>query len=158
MGREWVEFLAKEEFHIEETGKLDLYHQTEEKQILSELTIQFLQDLRREFTDCIKVFNTYRGEQRNTIKIYGIQGTQSDFLVFRNSLKLIVALERPGTVSLTFHTLAGGLKSGKKLESDLIEVTLGPFNEGIWKFKNQVVYAQSIVRYYLTEFIRNSIN
>ncbi|MBI2027337.1 MAG: hypothetical protein HYS98_06005 [Deltaproteobacteria bacterium] len=158
MGRDWIQFLAKEEVRIEETGELDLYLQTEEKQLLSELTTQFLQDLRREFSDCIKAFNAYRGEQRNTIKIYGIQGTQSDFLVFRNSLKLIVAFERPGTIGFTFNSLQGGVKSGKKLDSDLIEVNLGPFNEGIWKFKNQVVHLQSIVRYYLTEFIRNSMN
>ena len=158
MVRDWIEFLAKEEVRVEETGEFDLYHQTEEKQVLTELTAQFLQDLRREFSDCIKVFNAHRGEQRNTIKIYGIQGTQSDFLVFRNSLKLIVAFEQPGTISFTFNSLQGGLKSGKKLDCDLIEVNLGPFNEGVWKFKNQVVYAQSIVRYYLTEFIRNSLN
>ncbi|MBI2609403.1 MAG: hypothetical protein HYW47_07400 [Deltaproteobacteria bacterium] len=158
MGREWIEKLAKEEISIEETGEFDLHRRQDEQKLLEELALQFLYDLRREFTTCINSFNTYRGEQRNTIKIYGIQGTESDFLVFRNSLKLIVAKERPGTISLSFTSLRGGLKSANDEGSDYLEAELGPFNDAQWKFKSQPVTAQALVRYYLTEFIKNSLN
>ncbi len=158
MGKDWIERLAKQEVNIEETGQLDLYNKEDERKYIEELTDQFLNDLRRDFTSCINSFNAYRGEQRNTIKIYGIQGTPSDFLVFRNSLKLIVSKERPGTIGLSFTSLRGGLKSARDKAGDYIEMTIGPFNDGIWKFKGSQVTVQSVVRYYLTEFIRNSLN
>ena len=158
MGREWIEKLAKQELQVEETGEVDLHNKDDEKQVLDEATLQFLYDLRKEFTGCINSFNTYRGEARNSIKIYGIQGTQADFLIFRNSLKLIVTKERPGTIAFSFASLRGGLKSAKDEDSDYIELTLGHFNDGVWKFKGQSINSQSLVRYYLTEFIRNSLN
>ena len=158
MSREWIEKLAKQEVQVEETGEVDLYNKDDEKQVLEEITLQFLYDLRREFTACINSFNTYRGEARNSIKIYGIQGTQADFLIFRNSLKLIVTKERPGTIAFSFASLRGGLKSAKDEDSDYIELTLGHFNEGMWKFKGQSISVQGLIRYYLTEFIRNSLN
>ena len=158
MGREWIEKLVKQELQVEESGEVDLYNKDDEKQVLDEATLQFLYDLRKEFTACINSFNTYRGEARNSIKIYGIQGTQADFLVFRNSLKLIVTKERPGTIAFSFASLRGGLKSAKDEDSDYIELTLGHFNDGVWKFKGQSINSQSLVRYYLTEFIRNSLN
>jgi hypothetical protein len=112
---------------------------------------------------------------RQTIKVYGISNTKADFLLFRNSLKLVITFSKPGQIEISFHSISGGLFAPHKMpeknkrlgiprppgeieveSGDFVDIELGPFNEALWNFKGHQVTPTAVVRFYLTEFIKNS--
>ena len=172
---EWLEELAKAELTLEERGEADPFGHLDEERILKDHTISFLKELRTLFQTHATSFNQFRKDTRQTIKVYGIAQTDADFLVFRNNLKLVLTFVKPGQIEISFHTLSGGLftpnkkvppltKTGiprppGKLEDssgDIFDLELGPFNEPTWFFNGTRVEPPSLVRFYLTEFIKNS--
>lgn len=171
----WLEELAKAEISMEQTGKIDAFGHWDEEKILKDHSIDFLNQLRTIFQNYASHFNELRRDSRSTIKIYGISGTEADFLVFRNSVKLLVTYSKPGQLEISFHTLSGGLytPTHRKVGStrnkippppseiegavgDLIHIELGPFNEAYWTFQGIPIAAPALVRFYLTEFVKNS--
>lgn len=175
----WLEDLANAEIALEQTGEMDAFSHLNEEKILKGHTIAFLKDLREIFQQYALSFNQYRKDPRHTIKVYGIAQTEADFLIFRNSLKLVVAYSKPGQTEISFHTLSGGLFAPQKNpipkgktgvmgiphppgsetdQGDLFDIELGPFNEAYWTFNGNRVEACALARFYLTEFIKNSMS
>jgi len=159
---EWIELLAKNELKMEESGEFDLYGSFDQKTILEEQTKGFLRELKRLAQEMATAFNAFRGD-RKAVKVFQISGTEADFMVFRNTLKLIFSFDKPGEVSINFINVRGGLVEEKMNKDDLkngdvIKATLGPFNEGVWQFKDHRVFPHQLVRYYMTEFIKNSVS
>ena len=171
----WLEELANAEVTMEQTGQIDAFGHLQEEKILEDHTFSYLNELRTLFQNYASHFNQTRKDSRQTIKVYGIANTKSDFLVFRNSLKLVVTVSKPGQIEVSFHTLSGGLYAplrkkashgkGKiprppgEIESqqgDFIDLELGPFNEAHRTFQNIPITSNALVRYYLTEFIKTS--
>ena len=171
----WIESLASQEIEMEKTGQMDVFSHLNEEKILEDHAYSFLSDLRELFQRCADHFNQFRKDSRQTIKVYGIANTKADFLVFRNGVKLVVSYSKPGQVEISFHTLSGGLyapmqsrvASGKgkiprppgslaEQVGDLFNVELGPFNEARWTFQGIKTTVPALVRFYLTEFIKNS--
>ncbi len=101
---QWLEELAEAELTMEQTGKMDAFGHMNEEKILKDHTIGFLNLLRTLFQNYATHFNQYRKDSRQTIKVYGISGTEADFLVFRNSLKLVVTYSKPGQQEVSCHT------------------------------------------------------
>lgn len=173
---DWLEELAKSEMMTEQTGQIDPFGHLDYEKILKNQTLFFLAELRNLFQECAIRFNQHRKDPRHSIKVYGIAETEADFLVFRNSLKLVVTYSKPGQIEVSFHTLSGGIYAPPKKavnnvvrggipsppgetglsSGDLIEIELGPFNEAYWNYHGTRVTVPSLVRFYLTEFIKNS--
>ena len=175
MTTEWISDLAQAEIETQETGKIDAFGHLNEEKILNGHTLSFLKELKTVFQSAAQQFNELRQDSRQTIKIYGIAQTEADFLVFRNSLKVVVSYARVGQIEISFHSLSGGLFAPKKItpstgrhavpkppgntddvKGDLLDIELGPFNEAYWTFKGIRVDSSAVVRFYLTEFIKNS--
>jgi hypothetical protein len=173
---DWLEELAKSEMTTEQTGQIDPFGHLDYEKILKNHTLFFLAELRNLFQECAVRFNQHRKDPRHSIKVYGIAETEADFLVFRNSLKLVVTYSKPGQIEVSFHTLSGGIYAPQKKvvdnvvrggiprppgetglpSGDLIEIELGPFNEAHWTYHGARVTLPSLVRFYLTEFVKNS--
>ena len=172
---DWIQELAKAEISVEQTGEMDAFGHLNEEKILNLHTLEFLKELRNCFQNYANHFNQCRKDSRQTVKVYGIAQTEADFLVFRNSLKLVVSFSKPGQIEITFHTLSGGLFAPKKItpaakragiprppgsleaeSGDCLDIELGPFNEAYWTFKGTRIEPSSLARFYLTEFIKNS--
>ncbi|MFC2075099.1 hypothetical protein ACFLRA_02375 [Bdellovibrionota bacterium] len=159
---EWIEKLAKDELKMEESGEFDLYGSMDQTRVLESHTHDFLHQLKSLAQDMANRFNGYRGD-RHSIKVFQISGTPSDFIIFRNHLKLVFANTSPGKIKVSFLTVRGGLyeedlKEGQPKDSDIIFATLGPFNDAVWHYKDHIVTPTSLVRYYITEFIKNSLS
>ncbi|MBI4041783.1 MAG: hypothetical protein HY390_07960 [Deltaproteobacteria bacterium] len=172
---EWLKKLADAEISMEETGQIDVFGHLQEETITRDHTIQFLKDLRLKFQQAAEEFNQFRKNPRQTVKVYGIANTDADFLLFRNSLKLVIGFSNPGRIACSFHTLSGGVfnphqkpvaqkkygiptppdKNSQTL-GDHLDIELGLFNEAHWTFKGQRVDPVAIVQFYFTEFVKNS--
>jgi hypothetical protein len=131
--------------------------------LMEEETARFLERLKENFVDYASAFNQMKGVSIGNIKIYGIANTRADFMLFRNGLKLIFAMKRPGVVAVRVSQ-AGGFFPGAQptetaaaAEEDTIEAQWGAFNELFWTHRKMQIHdSENMVRFYLSRFIRES--
>jgi hypothetical protein len=161
----WIEQLALEELNMEESGVVALNQHLDPNNYLEESSINFLNTIRDRFEVYILKFNEYRGSTKNPaqIRIFKISNTVNDFMLFRSSLRLIFARKANDLISIGF------LGNGKEIfsprlkgqdskigEAHEIRAHLGPFHNISWRFQGEIVNIDSMVRHYLSEFIRLS--
>jgi hypothetical protein len=162
----WLETLALEEINMEESGVINFNEHLTPERILEESSIEFMSSLRDLFEIYATKFNEFRSSQSSTnaqIKIFKISNTVNDFMLYRNSLKLVVARRSVDVITIGFLSNAGGLFSAR-LNNEKgsinsvheIQANVGPFGEVSWRFKGEPVDQEALVRHYLTEFIKHS--
>jgi hypothetical protein len=162
----WIETLALEEVNMDESGIVNINSHLNPTLLLEESSIAYMNTLRDLFEAYVQRFNECRGRSQSLsgIKILKISGTVNDFMLFRNSMRLIIARKSHDNISIGF--LANGkevygarLSFNDQFGSTTIHelrAHLGPFNKITWRFNNEIVDLDSLVRFYLTEFIVNS--
>jgi hypothetical protein len=161
----WIENLALEEVNMEESGIIKFNDHLNTQQLLEESSLNFVNKLKDRFDLYVSLFNQYRSNRdtSRSIKIFRIQNTVNDFILFRNSLKLIVARRAPDVISIGFLSSNGGLFSARLANENQsshaiheIKAHVGPFNSITWRFQGEIVEIEALVKYYLTEFIKHS--
>jgi hypothetical protein len=161
----WIESLALEEVGMEESGVIRFNDHLNTQQLLEESSLNFVNKLKDRFEVYVSLFNQYRGNKdgHRSIKIFRISNTVNDFILFRNSLKLIVARRAPDVISIGFLSNNGGLFAARLANENQsvhaiheIKAHVGPFNNITWRFQGEPVEVEPLVKYYLTEFVKNS--
>ena len=162
----WIENLALEEVNMEESGIIRFHDHLNTQQLLEESSLNFVNKLKDRFEFYVSLFNQYRSNRdtSRSIKVFRISNTINDFILFRNSLKLIVARRAPDVISIGFLSNNGGLFSARLANEATqsvhaiheIKAHVGPFNTISWRFQGEPVEVESLVKYYLTEFVKNS--
>jgi len=162
----WIENLALEEISMEDSGIVNFSEHLDPMHMLESSSIEFMELLKERFEIYLTKFNQLRvnqNDQTRSIKIFKISNTVNDFMLFRNSLKLVIARRSPDIISLGFLSNSGGLfaarlnyqaNSSQKIHE--IKAHVGPFNNINWKFNGENVEIDSLVRHYLTEFIKHT--
>ena len=162
---DWIKELVEGERKMEETGVIDFSAGFDPQKNLNVETQKFLESLKQDFVDFATAFNQLKGMSLGGIKIYGIAGTTSDFMLFRNGYKLIFATKAPGQISVRFQFQGAGFIPGEKAagqsaenlaNEDLIEARWGAFGQLIWTYKELEAKPEFVIRYYLSRFIRES--
>jgi hypothetical protein len=161
----WIENLALEELNTEESGIINIEGHLNPQKALEESSINFMEDLKELFEIYATKFNEFRSNQSGTnqIKVFKISNTINDFMLFRNSLKLVVARKSDDIISIGFLSNSGGLFPARLNYEDSpasgihqIKANIGPFNEIRWEFSGEKVEVHALVKHYLTEFIKHS--
>ncbi len=160
----WLVEMARGEEEIEHTGVINYDAVRSPEKILKDATVSYLKYLRNYITRLSSVFNTHKSMAASGIKVYAIGNTEADFMVFRNSLKLIFSAQRPGTIQISFNAHTGGFFTSNAINpsgsaeqmGDIINAQLGPFNEAIWTYQGRPVNTKEMVRYFITRFVQNS--
>ncbi len=159
----WIETLALEELNMEETGVINFNEHLNPVKLLEESSIELMENLKERFEVYLTKFNEFRGSQSGLIKSFKISNTINDFMLYRNSLKLVVARRSADVLTIGFLSNSGGLFSARlnfeesptsKIHE--IKAHVGAFNKIQWKFNGEDVDIDSLVRHYLTEFIKHS--
>lgn len=162
---QWIEHLALEEINMEESQVIALNDHLNPSILLEESSIDFVDSLRDRFEFYVGKFNQYRGsnEGGSQIRTFKISGTVNDFMLFRNSLRLIVARKANDLITIGFLSSEGGLYSARLTGHHQpgtapheIKAHLGPFNKISWKFMGEEIEIDALVKHYLSEFIRKS--
>ena len=161
----WIENLALDELNMDESGVVSLDEHLDPSNFLEESSINFMNSLRDRFEIYITKFNEYRGHSQSSslIKTFKISNTVNDFMLFRNSLRMIFGRKANDLISIGF------LSNGKEFfsprlnnqdslrgETHEIRAHVGPFNNISWRFGGEIVDLDALVRHYLSEFIRLS--
>lgn len=162
----WIEALALEEINMDESGMVNFNEHLDPKILLDESSVEFMNKLRDLFEVFVEKFNEYRGgpHAQAQIKIFKISNTVNDFMLFRNSTRLIVSRKSFDRISIGFLAPNGniltprmaGEMSSQSSPSHEIQAHVGPFNDISWRYSGEIVEVQPLVRYYLSEFVRNS--
>jgi hypothetical protein len=161
----WVENLAIDEINMDESGIIDIHEHLNPIHFLEESSINFMNELRDLVEFYLSRFNQYRGaNSQGQIKIFKISNTVNDFMLFRNSLRLIFARKANDIVSIAFISNGKDLLAPRLKMSDSfgpegvheIRAHIGPFNDISWRFQGEPVEMKSMVKHYLTEFIKQS--
>lgn len=162
LSTQWIEQLALEEINMEESQVISLHDHLNPSILLEESSIQFVDRLRDLFELYINKFNDFRGNG-GMVRTFKISGTVNDFMLFRNSLRLIVARKAHDVITVGFLSSEGGLYSARlnlmheaSSAPHEIKAHLGPFNRITWRFMGEEVDADTMVRHYLSEFLRKS--
>lgn len=160
---DWVRDLVRAEQQLEVNDMIDFSVGFDGDQLMEEETIHFLEKLKENFVDYCSAFNQMKGIAVGNIKIYGIANTRADFMLFRNGLKLIFAMKKPGIVAVRASQVQGffpGSTPGdapSATDEDYIESQWGAFNEIFWTYRKQrIVGTDHMVKFYLSRFIRES--
>jgi hypothetical protein len=162
----WVESLALDEINMDESGIVNINGHLNPSLLLEEASIQLMNDLRDRSEAYLTKFNEYRGRNNSssTIKFFKISNTVNDFMLFRNSLRLIFARKTNDVISIGFLANGKDIYGARLSFNDQfgstniheIRAHLGAFNKITWRFNNEPVDLDALVRHYLTEFIINS--
>lgn len=151
---------------MEESGVIHFDEHLSPIHFLEESSIRLVDDLRDRFEFYANRFNEYRGGVNNAvkIKIFKISNTVNDFMLFRNSLRLIFS--RKGNDLITIGILSGNgslLSPRISVNSQVgggtlheLKAHIGPFNKVSWTFQGESIDLDALVRHYLSEFIRVS--
>ena len=162
---QWIEHLALEELNMDETGVVHLDDHLNPDHLLEESSIHFMDQIRDKVDVYVQAFNNYRGPQAGAqIKIFKISNTVNDFMLFRNSLRLIFARKAHDLITVGFLASGKDLFSARLSQNEgqggsvphEIVAHLGPFHKITWRFQGEEVDVDALVRHYLSEFIRNS--
>jgi hypothetical protein len=152
---------------MEESGYIRFTDAADPARALEEASVEFLNKIKDRFEFYVALFNQYRvnRDQGRMIKVFRISNTINDFMLFRNTLKLIVARRGPDVISVGFLSNSGGLFT-PRIPGDQpnigmpsiheIKAHVGPFNHITWRYQGEEVNVEAIARFYLAEFIRNS--
>jgi hypothetical protein len=162
----WIENLALEEINMEESGVIHFNDHLDPKVKLEESSIELMDDLRELFEIYVTKFNELRVSQKagsKQIKIFKISNTVNDFILYRNSLKLVFNRKDSDVILIGFMTNTGNYvparinkvqTTGKEIHE--IKAHIGAFNKITWMFEDQAVEIDALVKHYLTEFITQS--
>jgi hypothetical protein len=166
LNTDWIENLALEEINMDETGIIHMNDHLSPLYLLEESSIQFMDTLREKVEISVDKFNEHRGnkDSGHKIKFFKVSNTINDFMLFRNSLRLVFARKANDVISVGFLTSGKDVFAARLTEKDLRQSTapheirahIGAFNKISWKFQGDNVDMDALVKHYLSEFIRNS--
>jgi hypothetical protein len=157
----WVRRLVESEADLLRTGSGDFVSHQDHRRVVEEATNEFLARVKEDFIRCVDMFNAYRGGSHlpNSIKLFNVSNTAGDFILFRNSLKLVITNPALGVINFSFVSrTASFAKSNAKTKRegyDLI-AQLYPFNDLAWTFHGERIAVEAIVRFMFTEFVKSS--
>lgn len=161
----WIENLALDEINMEESGVINFNDHLNPLRLLEESSIELMESLKELFEIYTTKFNEFRGSRDNSssIKMFKISNTVNDFMLYRNTLKLVVARRSEDVISIGFLSNTGGafaarlnFDEGSSRKIHEIKAHVGPFNNIVWKFKGESINLDALVKHYLTEFIKHS--
>lgn len=157
----WLKRLVENEAELLRSGSGDFLSHQDHRKVVEDSTVEFMNELKEEFVACVDLFNAYRGGSHlpNSVKIFNISNTAADFIVFRNTLKLVVSNPALGVINFAFvnrsNTFSKAPVKTKREGYDLI-AQLYPFNDLAWTFHGERVNVEAVVRYLFTEFVKSS--
>lgn len=159
---EWIRELIKTEHMLEESGLVEVQPEPHSAEQLKNATLEFMAELKSRFIEAATLFNELKASALGRVKIYGVAKTESDFMLFRNGFKMIFSTPTPGIIQIRFNFINSNYIPDRNtqdtvaFEQETLEFEWGPFAEVKWLYKGQVFNKDALVRYYMSQFIRES--
>lgn len=162
----WIENIALEEINMDESGVINMDSHLDTYQLLEEESIDFMNQIRDRVELFVCKFNQYRSSMNSghQVKIFKISNTVNDFMLFRNSLRLIFSRKANDLISVGFLSSGNDLlsprlntqqASGSETAHE-VRANVGAFNKITWHFQGEPVDVDAMVKHYIAEFLKQS--
>ncbi len=148
--------LALEERRMEREGVVDFSNTYRKQELLKLNTIEYAKLLQAQFRREIELFNEARRSASSSIQLYRVSKTEADFMLFRNGVKLVVSATQSGRVNFAFNQYMGQVHAPSHSPQMEIEAQWGSLDQLVWTYRGEKIDAKDLVRYFLTEFVKQS--
>jgi len=158
----WIKDLILEEQDMEATGMITPSGSHFSEQFVETETLEFLKELKTIYITLCKQYNDFKGSAGGHIKVYGISGTLTDFMLFKNNFKLVFSYNAPGFISIKSNRMSAVSLPGQESTEDagsiqgMLEAKRGIYDNLVWTYKDQDVALDPMCKYFLTKFVRES--
>lgn len=152
----WASDLALTERRMERRGEVEYSSSFQKQEMLKQQTTEYMRVLRSEFARSIEEFNDARQSGAHAIHLYSISNTENDFMLFRNGSKLVVSGQRSGRILFAFNQFLGQVYNPQLGPNFELEARWGPFDRLFWSYQSERVQVNDIIRFFLSEFVRQS--
>lgn len=165
----WIHELARAETHPN-ADPMSIGAGLDPQQLIEESTIEFLTLVRDSIQEYIKVFNGYSegGARFQETKVYSLTSGASDFMLYRNQIKLLFCNTAHGVIQISFakHFRSGATVTAQTAQmNDLqgqsqlgnaqeLRARIGAFHDVTWTFEGEKVGTDQVAKYFFTEFVR----
>ncbi len=155
----WIHEIARVEGSPEAEALYNMTHGSGPQQAIEESTVDFLTDLRADFQEYVRVFNSLSeaGKKFSEIKIFNLTQGAADFMLYRNGIKLIIANTTHGVVQFSYdrHASAGSMNIEQSIpQADEILAQLGAFGAVNWVYRSEKVESEQVSKHFFSEFTR----
>ncbi len=163
LSTKWIESLVIDEINMDESGIVNFNDHIDTALNLEDSSIEMMDKLRENFEIFVTKFNDLRNNNDKSIKLFKISNTINDFLLFRNSLKLVISRSSNETITIGFMNNSGNFFSTRNSDGQSVpavyhelKAIVGAFNNIKWTYQGDPVEINSLVKFYLSEFIKQS--
>lgn len=158
----WIKDLVIEEQDMEAKGMITPSGAHFSEKFVETETLEFLKELKTIFVTIGKQYNDLKGDSGGHIKVYGISGTLTDFMLFRNNFKLVFSYNTPGFISIKSNRMSAvslpgqdGSEAPGSIQS-VLEAKRGIYDNLVWTYKEQDINLDQFSKFFLTQFARES--
>ncbi len=153
----WPAELALEERRMLREGVVDYSQPINQTEYVRKLSLDYVKNLQKNFKGVLEQFNFTRKDAEALAQIYRVSGTECDFMLFRNGVKLVVSAQKAGRVVFAFNQYLGQVYAPTSgVQSFELEAALGAFQQLHWTYRGERVSSEDVVRYFFTEFVKQS--
>jgi hypothetical protein len=154
----WIHEIARSEASPEAEALQFINRAQAPAQAIEESTVDFLTDLRADFQEYVRIFNSLSegGKRFAEIKIFNLTQGAADFMLYRNGIKLIVANTTQGVIQIAYdkHVVAGGSSDLSTPQSEELLAHLGAFGSVYWMYRSERVESEQTSKHFFAEFTR----
>ena len=155
----WIHEIAKIETSPEAEALFKMTQGVGPEQAIEESTVDFLTELRADFQEYVRIFNSLSDGDKKfaEIKIFNLTQGAADFMLYRNGIKLIVANTTHGVIQFAYdrHAGAGAASTGSTVpQADEILAQTGPFGTVSWTYRSEKVECEQVSKHFFTDFTR----
>lgn len=126
------------------------------KQFVENETYEYIADLKAAFSSIITEFNVNKTKQDSAIKLYNIEATKNNFMLFRGVTQLNIKYNKPGQINISIQNLQAYQNTTKSILDIQLNMTLGNFEEVVWIFNKRPVNMDSLLKYLSKMFVHIS--
>lgn len=152
----WSARLALDERVLEQEGQVDFSNSYQKQDLLKLRTREFGLALQDAFRQNIEIFNESRKSPAHMIHVYKVSNSEVDFMLFRNGVKLVISAQQSGRIIFAFNQYLGQLYAPNSNPVLEVEAAWGPFDQLYWTYRSERVSVDDLVRYFVTEFVKQS--
>jgi hypothetical protein len=158
----WIHDLTRVEISPEAEALYHLNRGGAPEQAIEESTVDFLTDIRAYFQEFVRAFNSFSdaGKKFSEIKIFNLTQGAADFMLYRNSVKLIIANTAHGVIQFSYEQ---HVNTNTVTNTDLripqaeeILAQLGAFGAIRWTYRSDNVEPNQVSKHFFSEFVRTS--
>jgi len=165
----WIEKLVEEESKFQRQGIIHLDNAEDIVKSLDESSIEMMNRLKSSFDSFARTFNQLleSEEKIKEIKIFKISNTVNDFMLYRNSLKLVFLRRAADLIQISLIPSSLNGSGSLNIQQQSIDPVIDSmvelkaimehFETINWTYRGRSFSEEQLCKYFFTQFVRTSV-